>query len=98
METNARMSRLAAVFAMGLLILFAACSRSTKTATIDGAPGEKRWPLRGQIVSIDIAHKTLRVQHEEIVGLMPGMTMDFPVGPGDLANARPGERIRGELV
>jgi protein SCO1/2 len=99
MNPYVRMSRLAAVCAASLLALLAACSRSTKTATIDDdAPGEKRWPLHGQIVSVDTAHKTLRVQHEEIVGLMPAMTMDYAVGPGDLANAKAGEHIRGELV
>ncbi|MGA3007032.1 MAG: SCO family protein [Opitutaceae bacterium] len=87
------------IWAASLLTLLAACSRSESTASIDdGPPGEKRWPLRGQIVSIDAGHKTLRVQHEEIAGLMPAMTMDYPVGPGDLANAKPGERIRGLLV
>ncbi|HWZ93961.1 MAG TPA: SCO family protein [Opitutaceae bacterium] len=99
MKTYAYMSRLATTFAVGLLALLAACSRTEKTASIDDdAPGEKRWPLHGQIVSVDAAHKTLRVQHEEIVGLMPAMTMDYAVGPGDLANARAGEHIRGELV
>jgi protein SCO1/2 len=99
MKTYVCMSRLAAVFAVSLFMLLAACSRTGKTATIDdGAPGEKHWPLHGQIVSVDATHKTLRVQHEEIVGLMPAMTMDYAVGPGDLANAKPGERIRGDLV
>jgi protein SCO1/2 len=78
------------------LCLLAACSRPGPAAV--GDYGEKRWPLKGQIMTVDAAHKTLRVQHEEIVGLMPGMTMDFAVGPGDLANAKAGERIRGELV
>jgi protein SCO1/2 len=88
-----------ALFAAGLLALLAACSRPGSNATIDDdAPGVKRWPLHGQIVSIDAAHKTLRVQHEEIAGLMPAMTMDYAVGLGDLANVKPGERIRGDLV
>ena len=99
MKTYAYMSRLATTFAVGLLALLAACSRTEKTASIDDdAPGEKRWPLHGQIVSVDAAHKTLRVQHEEIVGLMSAMTMDYAVGPGDLANVKSGERIRGDLV
>jgi protein SCO1/2 len=99
MKTYAGISRLAAVCAASLLALLAACSRTKQTATIDDdAPGEKRWPLHGQIVSVDAAHKTLRVQHEEIVGLMPAMTMDYAVGPGDLANVKPGEHIRGDLV
>jgi protein SCO1/2 len=99
MYPYARMSRLAAFYAASLLMLLAACSRSGNTATIDDdAPGEKRWPLHGQIVSVDATHQTLRVQHEEIVGLMPAMTMDYAVGPGDLANAKPGEHIRADLV
>lgn len=96
MKTYAPMRRWLIAVGAGCLCLFAACSRPGPAAA--GDDGEKRWPLKGQIMSVDAAHKTLRVQHEEIVGLMPGMTMDFPVGPGDLANAKPGERIRGELV
>jgi protein SCO1/2 len=40
----------------------------------------------------------LVVQHETIPGYMPAMTMEFAVSPGDLANARPGQRIRAEFV
>jgi len=78
--------------------MLAACSRPGHDTSSAGDNGEKRWPLRGQIISVDAAHKTLRVRHDEIKGLMPAMTMDYPVGPGDLAIAKPGERIRGELV
>jgi len=81
-----------------LLAMLSGCSRPAGASPAAGDNGEKRWPLRGQIISVDAAHRTLRVQHDEIKGLMPAMTMDYPVGPGDLAIARPGERIRGELV
>ena len=47
---------------------------------------------------MDTAHQLLGVQHEAIAGYMPAMTMEFAVSPGDLANARPGQRIRAELV
>jgi len=40
----------------------------------------------------------LAVQHEAVPGYMPAMTMEFAVSPGDLANARPGQRIRAELI
>ena len=49
-------------------------------------------------MSVDTAHQRLVVQHEAISGYMPAMTMEFAVAPGDLANARPGQRIRAELV
>ena len=96
MKTNSSAIRGFAALAASLL-LFAGCSRPTGSAASSG-DGEKHWPLRGQIISVDTAHKTLRVRHDEIKGLMPAMTMDYPVGPGDLAIAKAGERIRGELV
>lgn len=61
-------------------------------------PGEKRYPLKGEIIRADVAGKTLLVTHEEIPGYMPAMTMEFRVNTGDLANAKPGQRIRAEMV
>ena len=68
------------------------------TATTPAAPDEKRYPLTGEIVKADLDRKMLLVTHDEIKGFMPGMTMEFKVSAGDLANARPGQRIRAELV
>jgi len=59
---------------------------------------KKRFPLTGEILVVDAAAGTLRVRHEEIAGFMPAMAMDFAVSPGDLAIAKPGQRIRAELV
>ena len=53
-------------------------------------------PLQGQVLSIDAAHKSVTVKHEEIKGFMPAMTMPYEVqdvktlntiAPGDLINA-----------
>ncbi|HMD61818.1 MAG TPA: SCO family protein, partial [Opitutaceae bacterium] len=46
----------------------------------------------------DLKRRILVVRHNEIAGYMPAMTMEFPVSAGDAAAARPGERIRAELV
>src|SRR5581483_11437038 len=96
MKTNGpawlRLAAAGAIFAA----LLGGCSRSSGSASADD--GAKHWSLRGRIVSVDAAHQSLRVQHEEIKGLMPAMTMDYTVSPGDLANAKAGEAIRGELV
>jgi protein SCO1 len=62
------------------------------------AETDKRYPLKGEIVSIKAEEKILIVHHEAIPGYMPAMTMEFIVSSGDLANARPGQRIRGEMV
>ena len=72
--------------------LIAGCSKPREVTA------ERRYPLTGEIIAVDAAAKTLRVRHDEIKGLMPAMTMDFEVTSGDLAIARPGRRIRAELV
>ena len=79
------------------LASFCACSRSPDRAA--AVPdGERRFPLTGLVLAVDAPHQVLRVQHDEIRGLMPAMTMDFAVNAGDLAIAREGHRIRGTLV
>jgi len=57
---------------------------------------ERSFTLQGQVLSIDQAHKSVTVKHEEIKGFMPAMTMPYEVqdvkalngiAPGDLINA-----------
>jgi protein SCO1 len=62
------------------------------------APAEIRHPLVGSVVKVDVERGTLLVDHEAIAGYMPAMVMEFKVGPGDLAIAKAGQRLRGELV
>ncbi|MDB6113443.1 MAG: hypothetical protein JWQ62_388 [Lacunisphaera sp.] len=87
---------------MALAVLGAGCAKKQEvTAAAPSAsttPGEKRYPLTGEIVSANLDRKTLTVTHDEIKGFMPGMTMDFKASKGDLGNAKPGQRIRAELV
>lgn len=74
---------------------------SAKTAAADAAsaaPGEKRYPLTGEIMKADAERNTLIVAHDEIKGFMMAMTMEFKVTKGDLAIAKPGQHIRAELV
>lgn len=60
-------------------------------------PAEKRYPLNGEIVRVKVEEQTLIIHHEDIPDYMPAMTMEFRVGRGDLANAKPGQRIRGDM-
>jgi len=93
-----------ALLVAGALVLLGAtgCSRSgsgdTPPKTADTAPAEKRYPLTGEVVRVDAANKLLVVQHDEIKGFMPAMTMEFSVSTSDLAAAKPGQRIRGDLI
>ncbi|HMS08425.1 MAG TPA: SCO family protein [Pyrinomonadaceae bacterium] len=80
---------LAALFAFG-------CQAEEPQKTSETA---KRYPLTGKVISVDKAAKTARIEHEEIVGFMEKMTMDFPIREDwvweDLV---PGAIVYAELV
>jgi protein SCO1/2 len=84
----------------GSLLLLAAltivaCSCSTP------APGPKRYPVRGTVVRVDVAERTLTIDHQEIPGFMPAMTMEFVVLEKDaplLSNVASGDAITATLV
>ncbi len=95
MRTNAAW-HFAACAALAALLAGAGCARRAGNAPV--VDGEHRYPLTGEIVSADPAKKILVVRHNEVPGYMPAMTMEFPVSAGDAATAKPGERIRAELV
>lgn len=79
----------------GALLALAGCSKAPAPAQ---ASGEQHYQLVGRVVSVDRAHHRLTVAHEAVKGLMPAMTMEFPVSPGDAESVHPGERIRADLV
>jgi protein SCO1/2 len=91
-----------ALLAAGALMLLVAagCSRSggDTAAAAPATPQEKRYPLTGEVISVDAARKVLIVQHDEIKDLMPAMTMEFSVSASDVAAAKPGERIRAQVI
>ncbi len=88
-----------ALLAAGLLVLAGAsgCSRSA-APTAAAAPEEKRYPVTGEVISADPARKVLIVQHDEVKGLMPAMTMEFAVSGADVVAFKPGQRIRAEMI
>jgi len=80
--------------------LVAGCKPADPSATVaaEVSSKEKRFPLTGQIIKADPERLTLLVDHEEIPGYMPRMTMEFAVTLGDVLNAREGQHIRAELI
>jgi protein SCO1/2 len=96
---------LGTVAGMALLGLgVAGCNRSNSGAGAGGdgavatAPGERSFPLTGEVVAVDAKHKQLTVRHNAVEGYMPGMTMEFAVAAGDAAAAHVGEKIRAALI
>jgi protein SCO1 len=85
------------LFILALAILAAGCQKPAQTES--NSANQKRYDLRGTVVSVDKLKKTAEIDHEAIPDLMPRMTMPFPVKENwvweDLV---PGVQIRAELV
>lgn len=77
-------------------IVLTACGGREKTP----APAEaKRYPLKGKVVSVDRAARKAKIDHEEIPGFMPAMTMDFPIHEDWVWDElQPGAGVHAELV
>jgi len=59
----------------------------------------KRYPLQGEVISVDAPKKLLTVKHGEIAGLMPAMTMGYAVASEkEIESLKPGDKISAELV
>jgi protein SCO1/2 len=64
-------------------------------------PAEKRYELQGEVVAVDSAAHQITVAHQDIPGLMPGMTMPFLVGANDqwvFGKIAPGDQVHATLV
>lgn len=76
--------------------LLPACRQKEAPA---GAPA--RYELKGQVLRVDRAERTVTITHEDIPGFMPAMTMDFVVRGKDAALldvVGPGDEVSAVLV
>lgn len=76
----------------GILLTAAACAKK---------PAGKRYELEGRVVAVDSASRVLTIAHGEVAGLMPAMTMPFPVSQKDdwvFGKIAPGDQVRATLV
>jgi protein SCO1/2 len=59
----------------------------------------REYTLQGQVLSVAADHKEANIKHEDIKGLMPGMTMPYKVRDArQLADLKPGDLITSTLV
>jgi protein SCO1 len=71
------------------LALLSSCARKT----------EQRYDLTGKVVAVDAKAHELTIQHEDVPGLMKGMTMPFRVKDEWVFNeAAPGDNVTAVLV
>lgn len=93
-----RTSILSSTAALLAVVLSLAMGCSKRDATGESAATQDgRHALTGTVISVSAERGTALVDHEEIPGYMPRMTMEFHVNPGDLRVLREGLRIRGKL-
>lgn len=60
---------------------------------------EHRYELKGKVVSVDRANGEVTVDHEDVKGYMPGMTMHFPLRDAEALKAlEAGDRLQAALV
>src|SRR3954465_13033757 len=58
-----------------------------------------RYDLKGKVIAVDRAKGEVTVEHEDIKGYMPGMTMPFPLRDADaLKTVEVGDRVQATLV
>ena len=82
------------LFVLSLCILTASSGCGPRRSV-----NEKRYGLKGKVVSVNKADRTATIAHEEIVGYMPAMTMPFTIKKdADLEMLKPGDEITGDLV
>ena len=89
-------SRFGLVCFLGLGVL-SSCSKSESQSAPESAK-PKSYALTGEVLSVHPERNVLVVRHDNIPGLMPAMTMEFIVSAGDVAVAKPGQKIRAQLV
>lgn len=62
-------------------------------------PPAKRYPLQGEVISVDAPHQLVTVKHGDIPGLMSAMTMQYMAADQKQVEAvHPGDKISAELV
>lgn len=85
------------LFILALAILVAGCQKPAQSES--NSANQKRYDLRGTVVSVDKIQKRAKIDHEDIPGFMERMTMEFPIHENwvwdDLV---PGVQVRAELV
>ncbi len=74
------------------------CHRRTDAPTAS-ASAPHSYPVRGVVISTDATNHEVLLKHEDIVGLMPAMTMPYRLeDPSALSELHPGDLITATLL
>jgi protein SCO1/2 len=74
-------------------IFFAGCGTGTSEKAT------KSYPIKGTVTAIDLKKPSVKLDHEDIPGLMQAMEMNFSVKDAKiLEGIKAGDHVSGELV
>jgi Cu/Ag efflux protein CusF len=79
--------------ALAISVLLAGCKQDEQKT-----PEVKQYPIKGKVMSIDTAKPAVKLDHEDIPGLMKGMQMTFDVSDARLLEGlKAGDEVQGQL-
>lgn len=85
-----------------VILLFAACQKAAqppKNTSANTSANTKRYTLKGKVIAVDKTNKTATIDHSEIPGYMPAMTMEYPIRADWVwEDLTVGSEIRADLV
>lgn len=89
-QRSTKSTKVIVILAVMCICLVSSCRRSGS---------EKRYDLKGKVVAVEPDKHLVTVSHDEVKGLMPGMTMPFTVpNESDLQILAPDDEITATLV
>ena len=98
MKTNKTLSIAIIVLSTLVLLMLSSCQPKGPKQRVHSAT-EKHYELKGKVIAIDKAQRTITVAHEDIKDYMPAMTMPFNVKDDWVFEiATPGNRIGANLI
>jgi protein SCO1/2 len=69
-----------------------------KESTRSAAPPDKLHEVNGTVLAVDVSKPSVKLDHEDIPGIMKAMKMTFGVeSPKVLDGIQPGDHVRGHL-
>ena len=87
------------IISVSLVLLSSCTAPANRTNSDQPSATEKRFPIKGKVISVDKAKKTAEIEHEEIPGYMDAMTMPFKIHEDWVWDTLvPGADIQAEMV
>jgi protein SCO1/2 len=81
------------LMALFVPLAFASCRGGAETV-----PATDQYPVKGKVIAVDAAKSAVKLDHEEIPGLMKAMEMEYTVANADmLEGIKEGDEVQGHL-